>query len=196
MQSGALLVVDDDEIVAGSLSQSLSCFGWAVDVAHDRGAAEELLGQRAFDAMILDLRLREGDGLSLMEDLLRKTESTRPVTILLSGHLDIPTTVRAVRAGAMDVIEKPVEPVDLDQRLRAALSERERQTQPPQASASSMPPSEESADGTPSEPLRALERRVIEQVWVACGKNLSAAARRLGLPRTTLRDRLKKYGLR
>ncbi|HTA92190.1 MAG TPA: helix-turn-helix domain-containing protein, partial [Polyangiaceae bacterium] len=47
-----------------------------------------------------------------------------------------------------------------------------------------------------SEPLRSLERRMITDAWETSGKNLSAAARSLGLPRTTLRDRLKKYGLR
>jgi DNA-binding NtrC family response regulator len=47
-----------------------------------------------------------------------------------------------------------------------------------------------------SEPLRTLERRMITDAWQSSGQNLSAAARSLGLPRTTLRDRLKKYGLR
>lgn len=50
--------------------------------------------------------------------------------------------------------------------------------------------------GPVSEPLRMLERRMITDAWQTSGRNLSAAARTLGLPRTTLRDRLKKYGLR
>jgi len=50
--------------------------------------------------------------------------------------------------------------------------------------------------GPVSEPLRSLERRMITDAWRTSGRNLSAAARSLGLPRTTLRDRLKKYGLR
>jgi DNA-binding NtrC family response regulator len=47
-----------------------------------------------------------------------------------------------------------------------------------------------------SESLRDVERRTIQETWASTGGNLSAAARALGLPRTTLRDRLKKYGLR
>jgi DNA-binding NtrC family response regulator len=47
-----------------------------------------------------------------------------------------------------------------------------------------------------SESLRDVERRTIQETWESTGGNLSAAARALGLPRTTLRDRLKKYGLR
>ncbi len=49
--------------------------------------------------------------------------------------------------------------------------------------------------GTP-QPLRDMERRAIQETWTASGHNLSAAARTLGLPRTTLRDRLRRYGLR
>jgi two-component system response regulator RegA len=186
MQSGAVLVVDDEKVLADTLSRSLAGLGWSVDVAYDGGTALRLLGERAFDALVLDLRLPEADGLSVMAQLARRPVSARPITILLSGHLDIPTTVRAVRAGATDVMEKPVVPSELDRRLRNALSDRARESQ-----------SDESVDSLrPSEPLRVFERRVIEQAWLDSERNLSAAARRLGLPRTTLRDRLRKYGLR
>jgi DNA-binding NtrC family response regulator len=47
-----------------------------------------------------------------------------------------------------------------------------------------------------SHSLRDMERRAIQETWTSSGHNLSAAARALGLPRTTLRDRLRKYGLR
>lgn len=186
MQSGAVLVVDDEKVLADTLSRSLVGLGWSVDVAYDGGTALRLLGERTFDALVLDLRLPEADGMSVMQQLARRPPSARPITILLSGHLDIPTTVRAVRAGATDVMEKPVVPSELDRRLRNALSERAREAQ-----------TEDSVDSLrPSEPLRVFERRVIEQAWLDSERNLSAAARRLGLPRTTLRDRLRKYGLR
>jgi DNA-binding NtrC family response regulator len=158
-----------------------------VDVAYDGSSALQLLGERAFDALVLDLMLPHSDGLSVMEQLSRRPQASRPVTILLSGHLDIPTTVRAVRAGASDVLEKPVTPTELDKRLRTALADRAREAEPTEDSVDSL---------RPSEPLRVFERRVIEQAWLDSERNLSAAARRLGLPRTTLRDRLRKYGLR
>ena len=44
--------------------------------------------------------------------------------------------------------------------------------------------------------LRDLERRTIKETWDSTGHNMSAAARALGLPRTTLRDRIRKYGWR
>lgn len=188
MQSGAVLVVDDDQAVAGSLGQCLAGFGWDVDVAFDLNSATSRLEEREFDALVVDLRLPEADGLSMIERVSELPEHSRPVTILLSGYLDVQTAVKALRAGAADVIEKPVQPADLDSRLRSALSERQRKSEPP---------TDESVESLrPSETLRVFERRVIEHTWESSERNLSAAARKLGLPRTTLRDRLRKYGLR
>lgn len=120
--SGAVLVVDDDTTLARSLSRSLAGFGWEVDVAHDGSEALRMLSERTFDALVLDLQMPETDGLSVIERL--RDGSSRPLTILLSGHLDVPTTVRAVRLGAYDVLEKPVLPATIDERLRAGLGAR------------------------------------------------------------------------
>jgi DNA-binding NtrC family response regulator len=76
--------------------------------------------------------------------------------------------------------------------LMAAL--RDRQQRPPSAQA--LRPILSAQPSVPSEPLRSMERRTILETWESSGKNLSAAARALGLPRTTLRDKLRKYGLR
>ncbi len=180
-------MVDDDQAVAGSLGQCLAGFGWDVDVAFDLDSALHRLDEREFDAVVVDLRLPEADGLSMIDRMAERPEQSRPVTILLSGYLDVQTAVRALRAGAADVIEKPVAPSELDQRLRAAVGERQRKSEPPDESVESL---------RPSETLRVFERRVIEHTWESSERNLSAAARKLGLPRTTLRDRLRKYGLR
>jgi len=188
MHSGAVLVVDDDQAVAGALSQSLAGLGWEVDVAFDLNSAVSRLEEREFDALVVDLRLPEADGLTMLERIGQMPEHSRPVAILLSGYLDVQTAVKALRAGAADVVEKPVQPADLDQRLRQCLSERQqRRSEPPDESVESL---------RPSETLRVFERRVIEHTWESSERNLSAAARKLGLPRTTLRDRLRKYGLR
>lgn len=124
MQSGAgaVLVVDDDITLARSLSRSLEGYGWQVDVAHDGREALNVLQGKPFDALVLDLQMPEADGLTVIEQL--RDGSVRPLTILLSGHLDVPTTVRAVRLGAYDVLEKPVQPADLDERLRSGLGQR------------------------------------------------------------------------
>lgn len=120
--AGAVLVVDDDTTLAQTLSRSLAGFGWHVETAHNGREALHVLAGRSFDALVLDLQMPEADGLTVIEQL--RDEASRPLTILLSGHLDVPTTVRAVRLGAYDVLEKPVLPADIDGRLRSGLGQR------------------------------------------------------------------------
>lgn len=202
MQSGshALLIVDDDVLLTRSLSRSFSGLGWHVDVANGGREALEVLSLRAFDAMIVDLQMPGTNGLGVMEQL--QPGGARPLTILLSGHLDVPTTMRAVRLGVYDVVEKPALPSELDEILRLGLERREH-TEPGAGTGTealelrSMYHAAVDA-GEPwrvLEPLREIERRVIEGTWLSSNRNLSAAARKLGIPRSTLRDRLRKFGL-
>jgi DNA-binding NtrC family response regulator len=111
-----VLVVDDDLRVARALSSALSLHGVAVTLAHDgRGALERLEEQR-FDVLVLDLRMPGMDGI----DVLRRasTHPNFPPTILHSAYLDVPTTVEAMRAGATEVLQKPVAAADLANRIR------------------------------------------------------------------------------
>ncbi len=122
MRSGTVLVVDDDILLASTLLRALTTFGWEVEVAHSGATALELMGQRAFDTLVLDLLIPDMDGFAVLERMHDLPAERRPATILLSGHLDVPSTVRAVRAGAFDVLEKPVSGALLHQRLLAALA--------------------------------------------------------------------------
>jgi DNA-binding NtrC family response regulator len=122
MRSGTVLVVDDDILLASTLLRALSTLGWQVDVAHSGTAALELMAQQPFDTMVLDLLIPDTDGFQVLERMRELPAERRPATILLSGHLDVPSTVRAVRAGAFDVLEKPVSGAFLHQRLLAALA--------------------------------------------------------------------------
>ncbi|MGC4094042.1 MAG: sigma-54 dependent transcriptional regulator [Polyangiaceae bacterium] len=122
MRSGTVLVVDDDILLASTLLRALSTLGWQVEVAHSGTAALELMSQQAFDTMVLDLLIPDTDGFQVLEKMRELPLERRPATILLSGHLDVPATVRAVRMGAFDVLEKPVSGALLHQRLLAALA--------------------------------------------------------------------------
>lgn len=122
MRSGTVLVVDDDILLASTLLRALTTYGWQVDVAHSGNAALEMMSRQAFDTLVLDLLIPDTDGFEVLERLRDFPAEKRPATILLSGHLDVPSTVRAVRAGAFDVLEKPVSGGLLHQRLLAALA--------------------------------------------------------------------------
>jgi two-component system response regulator AtoC len=117
-----VLLVDDEEAVLRGLSRELILLGWQVQTAVDAESAMRALHQNEFDALVLDLQLAGPNGVQVLSELDRLL--TRPVAVLLSGYLNVATTVRAIRGGANDVLEKPVSGKELDARLRALLEDR------------------------------------------------------------------------
>jgi len=100
-------VVDDDTAVRRSLAMLLRSAGHQVETY---GSAEALLeaaetARLAHGCIVLDVRMPGMDGLSLMEVLSRR-DIHLPV-VVVTGHGDIPLAVRAMRAGALDFVEKP-----------------------------------------------------------------------------------------
>jgi two-component system response regulator FixJ len=102
---GAVYVVDDDEAVRDSLALLLEAAGLRVEAF--AGAAEAL--RRCRDerpaCVVTDVRMPEMDGLELQRQLSR-LHAQLPV-IVITGHGDVPLAVQAMKAGAVDFIEKP-----------------------------------------------------------------------------------------
>ena len=100
-------VVDDDDAVRTAISRLLSAAGYSVRGYGSAGAM--LLAPPPVEpgCIILDYRLPGPNGLQLQE-ALGKREDHLPV-IFLTGHGDIPTTVQAMKAGAVDFLTKPVQ---------------------------------------------------------------------------------------
>jgi RNA polymerase sigma factor (sigma-70 family) len=69
--------------------------------------------------LVLDVRLRHSSGLDL-QDELRRRKAMLPI-IVLTGHGNVPTSVRALKAGAVDFLQKPIEPTALLERIRSAI---------------------------------------------------------------------------
>lgn len=116
-----VFVVDDDHAVRDSLSLLLDQEGFAV--ATFDGAAAFLAACRPdwHGCAILDLRMPNMDGMRLQEELARRG-ITLPI-IFLTGHGDIPTSVRAIKAGAVDFLTKPVTGAALLASVQAALAQ-------------------------------------------------------------------------
>ncbi len=114
-----VFVVDDNPGVRKSLRALLESAGFAVETY---ASSEEFLV--AYDperrgCLVLDVRLRQGTGLDL-QDELRRRQALLPI-IVLTGHGNVPTSVRALKAGAVDFLQKPAPPKLLLERIRAAL---------------------------------------------------------------------------
>ncbi|HEX2673465.1 MAG TPA: sigma-54 dependent transcriptional regulator [Polyangiaceae bacterium] len=126
MTQPRLLLVDDEEIFVRGLSRELSKLGWQVQTADNAEAALRALRQNEFEALVLDQDLPGPSGVEVLNELGRVL--ARPVAVLLSGQLSVAMTVRAIQAGAGDVLEKPISASDLDVRLRRLLEARDRST--------------------------------------------------------------------
>ena len=102
----SVLVVDDDVRFAETLARALERRGWAASVAHTIEGALAAARARAVDAAIVDLRLGDEDGLTLIEPLHALAEKIR--IVVLTGYASITTAVKAIKLGADDYLAKPV----------------------------------------------------------------------------------------
>ena len=100
-----IFVIDDDLSVRQSLESLIKSVGWRV---RTYGSAQEFLGSGHLEApgcIVLDVRLPGLSGLDLQQALLR-AKSHLPV-IFITGHGDIPMSVQAMKAGAVEFLPKP-----------------------------------------------------------------------------------------
>ena len=127
MPRDQVLVVDDEPSILNTLKKALSLEGYAVDVAGGVKLAEERIGKKSYDAILLDVSLPDGDGVELLERMRNAGEDAQ--VIMMSGHATIDVAVRATKLGALDFLEKPLSTdrllVVLDNALRLMRIERE-----------------------------------------------------------------------
>ena len=113
-------VVDDDLPFRTAVARLLRASGYQV-VLHESG--EQLLRNPPGDApgcILLDMRMTGLDGFEL-QDRLKRMDSILPI-VFLTGHGDIPTSVRAIKAGAEDFLSKPVSKDTLLEAVERALA--------------------------------------------------------------------------
>lgn len=114
-------LVDDEADLRRALARVLLADGLQVEAF---GSAEEFLAQvpdGAAGCLVLDISMPGLDGLQLQERL-RDRAAMLPV-VFLTGQGDIPTTVRAIKAGAVDFLTKPVKAADLLRAVRTGLAD-------------------------------------------------------------------------
>ncbi|HVB98542.1 MAG TPA: sigma-54 dependent transcriptional regulator [Candidatus Dormibacteraeota bacterium] len=104
--SQSILVVDDEPGIRGSLCSILREEGYGADAVASGEECIEAVKARPFDLILLDVWLPKMDGLETLERLL-ETDSA-PMVVMISGHANIETAVRATKLGAFDFIEKPL----------------------------------------------------------------------------------------
>jgi FixJ family two-component response regulator len=114
-----VFVVDDDRSVRDSLRRLITSVGMTVEVFPTAQAFLSTPRVEASGCLILDVRLPGLSGLDLQQELAN-TNATLPI-IFLTGHGDIPTSVRAMKAGAIEFLTKPFREQDLLDAIRHAI---------------------------------------------------------------------------
>jgi two-component system response regulator RegA len=167
----SLLILDDDAAFRTRLARALEGRGFDVTAVGSVGEASDIAVKTPPAFAVLDLRLEDGSGLSVVEALNKHRPDAR--VVILTGYGAIATAVAAVKAGAIDYLAKPADPEDIVKALLAA------------------------PDATPEPPDNPMSAdRIrwehIQRVYELCGHNVSETARRLNMHRRTLQRILAK----
>ncbi|MAF63760.1 MULTISPECIES: response regulator transcription factor [Pseudomonadota] len=114
-----LLIVEDNERLAGLIAQGLGRRGFSCDIAPDLATADACLESAAFDAVILDLGLPDGDGMTW----LQRQRSLRQLipALMLTARGGLEDRIAGLDSGADDYLVKPVDIEELAARVRALL---------------------------------------------------------------------------
>ena len=102
----SILIVDDEEGIRESLGALLRDEGYEVAAVASGEECLEQLESRDFDLLLLDVWLKEIDGLETLARI--QGRDAAPMVVMISGHGNIETAVRATKLGAFDFIEKPL----------------------------------------------------------------------------------------
>lgn len=122
-QQYTILIVDDENHLRLSLSFILQKENYRVETATSAEEALDCLTSREYDLMFLDLNLPGKSGIDLLVEV-HKRYPELPV-LILTAHAALESAIQAVRLGARDYLIKPVEPIEILQRVAEVLSESE-----------------------------------------------------------------------
>jgi len=166
-----LLVVEDDELLCQCLAHAMEARGFRVTRAVSVAQALIRIESTAPAFAVVDLRLPDGCGLTVIESLKRRQPNAR--AIILTGYGNLATAVKAAKIGAIDYLTKPADADDIAALLLATTGSK---PQPPR------------------QPMTAERARWehIQNIYASCGRNVSEAARRLDMHRRTLQRILSK----
>ena len=115
-----IFVIDDQESVRHALGEMLNVFGFTVEVYESADAFLRAMDQTRSGCVVADVRMPGTDGIELVRELGRR-KAALPV-VLVSGHADVPMAVAAIKSGAEDFIEKPVDDTQLVAAINRALA--------------------------------------------------------------------------
>ena len=119
MIEDTVLIVDDEEIILESLTQYLSERGFNVVGVESLSAARKVISERNVDIILLDIKLPDGIGLELLNEVAKMEE--KPIVIVMTAYGTVDTAVSAMKKGVYDFIQKPFRTKDIELIIKLAL---------------------------------------------------------------------------
>jgi FixJ family two-component response regulator len=101
-----ILIIDDEELICTTLEIVISSLGYSADFVMQVPAAIDRIKNGGYDVILLDVHLSDGCGLDLIPEVKKYSDA---LVIIISGYADKDTAIEALRLGAFDFLEKPLE---------------------------------------------------------------------------------------
>lgn len=186
-----VLIIEDDAPLRESIVQTLEIAD--LDPIPTNGFTQARRSIRSnFAGVILsDIKMPDHDGFDVLK-FVQSKDPELPV-VLLTGHSDVPTAMRAVKGGVYDYLEKPCPPGELVDTLIRALSHRrlilENRAMRGRLEA------QKQQEGTLNEQLDRAEKEILERALARKNGKVVDAARELGIARNTMYDRMARHNL-
>lgn len=172
IEQPSLLIVDDDPVFCDVLAKAMTKRGFVVTCSHTIASALEKVESLMPEYAIIDLKLSDESGLTLVDKIKKLDPGTR--IVMLTGYASIATAVEAIKLGATHYLAKPV---DVNEIMAAF----ERTTGDTETPISAHPLS-----------VGRLEWEYIHRILVENNNNISVTARILNMHRRTLQRKLAK----
>ena len=125
MNKGRLLIVDDELSVRDSLAKWFGEEGYEVATAESANEALTRVAEQAFDVALVDIKMRGTDGIELQ----RRLHEIHPdmLVIIMTGYASVETAIAALKNGAYDYVNKPLDPDEIAHLVAKAMSHRQTQ---------------------------------------------------------------------
>ena len=108
----SLLILDDDDPLRGRLARAMEKKGFLIKEAKTVAEGLKIAKDSPTGFALIDLRLEDGSGLDVINELSKSKKDCR--IVMLTGYGNLPTAVAAIKAGAIDYMAKPVDADDVE----------------------------------------------------------------------------------
>lgn len=206
MIQARVLIIDDNVAVLQSLRLVLKSSFSTVVAVSDPQLIPAIINKENMDVVLLDMNFGKGkmdgkDGLFWLDRIKHRSGLDHPpAVVLITAFGDISLAVDSLKQGGDDFIQKPWDNAVLIRKIMEAVEKRrEKMNELRMRDEESGDRSEEDSSLQSSipkaSPLTDMEREHVRKVLAECGGNLSRTAKTLGISRSTLYGKMKRYGL-